>query len=58
MDIRDGQLRDNGAKTAKKPYKKPGVQVYGTLAQMTGTTATNPAKKADPSAPPSSGRRT
>jgi len=58
MDIRDEQLRNNGPKMAKKPYKKPGVQVYGTLAQMTGTTATNPTKKADPTSPPQTGRRT
>ena len=59
MDIRDEQLRDNGAKTARKPYKKPGVQVYGTLAQMTGSTPAKPAAfKADPTAPPSTGRRT
>jgi hypothetical protein len=59
MDIGDEQLRDDGAKTARKPYRKPGVQVYGTLAQMTGSTAAQPsAHPADPAAPPSSGRRT
>ncbi len=59
MDVRDEQLRDDGAKTARKAYRKPGVQVYGTLAQMTGSTPAQPsAHVADPGAPPSSGRRT
>ena len=58
MDIRDEQLRDD-AKTARKPYRKPAVQVYGTLTQMTQASSFKPAAfKADPNAPPQTGRRT
>ena len=58
MDIKDDQLRDNAAKTAKKPYKKPGVQVYGTLAQMTGAAPGPSARKTDSGTFPSTTHRT
>ncbi len=58
MDIRDEQLRDDGAKTAKKPYRKPAVQVYGTLTEMTGASPNPGAFKTDAGTPPSSTHRT
>jgi hypothetical protein len=58
MDIRDEQLRDD-AKTTRKPYRKPAVQVYGTLTQMTGNTPGKPsAFKKDSGTFPSSTHRT
>lgn len=44
--------------TGKKAYRKPIVQVYGTLAQVTNTGPHPAAIRVDGAAPPSTGNRT
>jgi hypothetical protein len=59
MDNTDEQTRNDVAKILRKVYRKPSIQVYGTLAQITENRSGQPsAFRADPAAPPSSGRRT
>ena len=61
MDMKDSQrvAAPEDMPVGKKMYRRPSVQVYGTLAQVTATRSGIPsAHRADPAAPPSSGNRT
>jgi hypothetical protein len=49
---------DEGPQIGKKAYRKPLVQIYGTLAQVTNVGPHPASIRTDPAAPPSSGNRT
>jgi hypothetical protein len=36
----DSQLHDNGERAGKKAYRKPNVQIYGSLSEITQHSAT------------------
>jgi hypothetical protein len=52
------QAKLAGKSPNKKPYRKPGLQVYGTLTQMTQTTSATPATPSDNAQPVGPNRRT
>jgi hypothetical protein len=51
MQTRDQQLPSDQEPNRKKAYRKPSVQVYGTLTQMTSGSSSSTPRQADPGAP-------
>lgn len=51
MELNSPQFQAAGKQENKKPYRKPGVQVYGTLSELTQASPNNAPHAQDNPAP-------